>query len=322
MENGWMSSPAKRARPFLAALFLIRPLNLLFIALTQYLILFHFLFPVFLRAGASPTLQGALGWAFIATTVLLAAAGYVINDLYDVAADRINKPRKWWVGREISPKWARRWALLLLLMGGVLAAWIAYDLQQLCLWAIYPAVAFLLWAYSGFFKGAPLAGNLLVALLCGLVAGIVWYAEREGFRTLLLREPALALRAALALGFYLLFAFLATLFREIVKDCEDVEGDSAARQRTLPVMRGIPAARRWALATGIVLETALLALAIWLGSEGRLLQAALLLLVLAAPMALALQKVQRARSPEQFRTVSHIAKWVIFAGVFLILLFA
>ncbi|MBK8492303.1 MAG: geranylgeranylglycerol-phosphate geranylgeranyltransferase [Saprospirales bacterium] len=244
-----------------AALQLIRPLNLAFIALTQYLLFFHFLFPILHATHAPVLLEGWRALVFLITTTLLTAAGYGINDYFDVETDRINKPDKWLVGNRLSPKTTAVWVAGLVILGAILSAWLAWDIQKPVLWLIYPVAVFLLWSYSRYLKGIPLAGNLLIALLCMMVGGIIWFAEREGIAFLRSYHPQLALQLIRALVFYLFFAFLATLFREMVKDCEDMEGDAATAQQTLPVRFGLHRVKRWALAGGLLLEIALLLLA-------------------------------------------------------------
>ena len=305
----------------LYALLLIRPLNLAFIALTQYLLFFHFLFPVLRTAGAPILLEGWRAVLFLFTTTLLTAAGYAINDLYDVDTDRINKPKRWLVGKRLSRFAAVSWTVILLLLGAALAGYLAWDIQKPLLWLIYPFAALALWAYSRYLKGVPLAGNLLIALLCMMVGGIVWFAEREGLTSLWASEPTLARQVVRALILYLSFAFLATLFRELIKDCEDVEGDASTHQQTLPVRFGLHRAKIWALTLGFLLQGALFLLIAYFGQTANVWGLAFSILLLALPHLLGLWYLYQAQLPGHFRRVSNLAKWVIFAGVFLILFF-
>ena len=65
------------------------------------------------------------------STLLIAAAGYIINDYFDTKADRINKPEKVFVGRTIS----RRWALMLHVafssVGALMAIYLAWRCGNL-----------------------------------------------------------------------------------------------------------------------------------------------------------------------------------------------
>lgn len=305
----------------LALFLLIRPLNLAFIALTQYLLFYKFLFPALKASGAPTSLDGWRAVFFLCTTTLLTGAGYAINDLYDVDTDRINKPRRWLIGNRLSRAEAVNWTLFLLLFGAGLAAFLAWDIQKPLLWLIYPFVAGCLWVYSRYLKGIPLAGNLLVAGLCMLVGGIAWFAEREGLAYLHAADPLFAERVVRALILYLSFAFLATLFRELIKDCEDLEGDAATGQQTLPVRIGLDRARTWALILGLLLAGALFLLTAYFWQTAHRWGTAYSLLLLALPHFVGMGYLYRAQLPLHYKKISMLAKWVIFAGVFLILFF-
>lgn len=314
-----MSAPPKK--DWLAAISLVRPLNLSFIALAQYLLLYHLLFPALRSAGAPILLSDWRGIFFLVVTVLLTGAGYAINDMLDVETDQINKPEKWFVGNRIGTKTATVLIWALLLSGGLLSAWIAIDIGKPAYWFIFPAAVLTLWLYSRYLKGVPLAGNLIVAMLCSLVGGILWFAEREGIYYLRAAGLSEAVRITNGMGFYLFFAFLATLFREIVKDCQDVEGDSAANHRTLPVRSGLQTAARLAFVTGLALNLALVYLAWYFFGMGDLAGMSYSLTLLVLPLSIGLFFLSKAKVPNQFQMISRIAKWVIFAGVFLVLFF-
>ena len=159
----------------------------------------------------------------------------------------------------------------------------------------------------------------MVALLCMMVGGIVWYAERHGIRFLYDQHPQLAAQVVQALAFYLAFAFLTTLYRELVKDCEDVEGDALTDQHTLPVRLGLKKAGKWALLSGGLLVPALLFLAAYFYQTSNPWGATYTLILLLVPHLAGLVFLYQARKPADFRKVSGMAKWLIFAGVFLIL---
>lgn len=317
MKNGWMSGP--NSDKWLAAWLLLRPVNLLFIAFSQYLLLFGFLFPALRAAGAPILLEGWRALVFLFTTTLLTAAGYVINDLYDVETDRINKPGKWLIGRRISRPAALNLAGILLGAGALASACLAIEIGKPALWFIYPVAGLGLWVYSRNLKGVPLVGNVFVALLCSMVAGILWYAERNGIEILWDKDPEAATRLVRGFVFYLSFAFFSTFFRELVKDCEDLEGDAALALKTLPAQIGLRRSAMWALGLGILLGLGLLGLSVYFLIRENWAGMAYTLVLLAAPLGSGLLLLAKAEYPDQFRAVSRIAKWVIFAGVFLIL---
>ena len=152
------------------------------------------------------------------STILIAAAGNVINDYYDIKIDYVNRPKKVVVGRHLK----RRATLfihagfnLLGVLGGFLISWQIGLVNFLA--------AGLLWLYSNQLKRLPLWGNLSVALLTGLAVFIVYILFRQ----------SLFLFAA-----YSFFAFFISLIREIIKDLEDIEGDKKFDLKTLPIVIG------------------------------------------------------------------------------------
>ena len=81
---------------------LIRWKNLLLLIIAQVLIKYG-LFNSFHAETLLTTLQFSM---LIMATICLAAAGNVINDIYDVETDTINKPNKVIVGKHVSEKFA------------------------------------------------------------------------------------------------------------------------------------------------------------------------------------------------------------------------
>lgn len=267
--------------------------NLLIVALTQYLT--HFVLI------DSPRLAG---WHFallVLDTVLIAASGYLINDLSDIAADRVNKPHKMAIGNKISPQtgWKLYFFLLALGMGiAIYLGWFVKRPDQVLLFPL--ATAALAWYARRGKKDLPLLGNLLVSAFCAFVPGVVLYAERQQLEGL-----------SQAMIWYLLLAFLSTLFREIVKDLEDEAGDRVAGRNTLPILIGRKKASNLAFVCGLLLLAALAPYAS-LGSSPLI---AFLALAAVLPMGLALFFLLRANTPADFHRISTLAKGIILGGL-------
>jgi geranylgeranylglycerol-phosphate geranylgeranyltransferase len=151
---------------------------------------------------------------------LITAGGNVINDVFDLEIDRINRPRRPIPAGEISLAGARTYAAVLF-AGGLLAATLT---TPLCL-AIALINSITLIAYAVRLKRTPFLGNVAVAYLTAsvfLFGGA--FAGIEG----LVRNLSLAA-----------ITFLATVARELLKDAEDVDGDAAGGARTLPMIAGV-----------------------------------------------------------------------------------
>jgi geranylgeranylglycerol-phosphate geranylgeranyltransferase len=147
----------------------------------------------------------------------LGAAGNAANDLWDVAADRVNKPRRplpsGALSREVAVAVGGAAGGL-----GLLLAWLAGP----TVFAIaLPALVVML-GYSPLLKPVPVLGTVAVAMVGSLP--LVYGAGAVG-----------DWRAGLV-PFWL--AALLHLAREVVKDLEDIPGDLAAGRRTIPIAWG------------------------------------------------------------------------------------
>lgn len=299
---------------------LIRFQNLVIVALTQYLLQYLVLRPVLFQAGHSPTLDSFHFFLLVLDTVVIAAGGYLVNDLLDYEIDLINKPDKVFIGRFFSEKTVL-WLYISMIFIGLAIAWyLAGYVENRRLFLIYPIAVGLLFLYSKYFKKWPLVGNVVVAAFCAFVAGVVLFAERETFSVLSSAQPAVVENAKILFGGYLVFAFLSTLLREIVKDLEDVEGDSQLGLQTLPIAFGAATARKWAFAVNLVLIAAIVFFSKWLLEKGNYLPFAFTVAGLVLPLGFVGWLLEKATEKAHYSRLSQWIKWVMLAGLMVLIL--
>ena len=213
----------------------------------------------FVAVGPGSLPQAATQLALAAGAAMLCVGGgNTLNDWFDRETDRTNHPQRVLPRGELSPRTALNWARLLLLTG-LLAAGLLLD-NPLPLAIAAVAIA-LLRAYELRLKATGLPGNVTVGLLAG---GLFLYG---GAAT---GTPGATLWLA---G----LAALATLSRELLKDVQDLAGDSD--RRTLPARIG-PAATLQ-LATVVLLLAVALSLTAYAQFDGRGATAYLALVILA-----------------------------------------
>ena len=304
--------PATKLHPMRTWLEILRSKNLLIVAATQYLIRFLVILPALQQARLSPALPGWQFFLLVLDTVLIAAAGYVVNDLLDAPADAINKPGKNRLAGNNKAWWLYA---LLVLAGLVIAVYLAFSVGNPLLALIFPAATLALWWYSKDLKHRPLAGNFTVALFCGMVIGIVLFAERSNLQLL---PPSGAVRLWTIAGGYAWFAFLTTLLREIAKDAEDREGDLLAGSRTLATAKGLAAVRGWMLACAILILLSLLAFCAWLWWSGLLMALFFCVAMAVLPLIYLLRLLPQAKEKKDFSRISRLTKWMMVAGLLLI----
>jgi geranylgeranylglycerol-phosphate geranylgeranyltransferase len=200
----------KRSRAA-SALALVRPRNLVMAAAGVAV-------GGFLAQGRL-AIPAALVWA-MGSALGLGAAGNAANDLFDVEADRINRPLRPLVTGHLSPRSATTIAGVAAGLGLGAAWWVGPTLFVLGLAALAVMIA-----YSPLLKARGIWGNVAVAVVASLP--LVYGAVAVGDWRAGLVPSALAAMLHLA--------------REMVKDVEDVAGDLAIGRRTLPIVWGTDA---------------------------------------------------------------------------------
>ena len=292
------------------------------VALTQYLIYGVLIMPAFQQYGIPVSLPPQTFWLFVLDTILITAAGYVVNDIVDFKIDLQNRPEKVVLGRYIRKQTAYWMYFSINLLGFFLAFYLALSVQNPPLVAIYPVAVGLLFWYSFRLKQLPLWGNLLIALFCAAVPGVVWFAEREGFTRLAAVAPESAGNVAAIIVWYLFFAFGSTLFRELIKDMEDVQGDQSADCRTLPIAWGMRTAKGITAAVGIGLLALIMAMIVSQAELFSLLSHLYVMIALVIPLGLSLFWLFRAIEPVDYHRLSTLAKLIMLSGLILLLFFA
>lgn len=292
---------------------LVRWPNLLFIALTQ--LLFHFCVytPLF-----GDHYSASLVWIIIAS-VFIAAAGYIINDYFDLNIDQINKPQKNVFARTINRRWAIIWHLVLSL-AGIMATVAAVGLHKWYLVLANAGCVALLWFYSTSFKRQLIIGNVVISLLTAWTVLILFFLYTEP-RQAIMGSDENTIKLFRTAFLYGSFAFISSLIREAVKDMEDMEGDARYGCRTLPIVAGIRATKIYTAIWVIVLLAALIILQLYVMQFGWWLAILYSLLLIIAPLVYILSQLSKAMSSKDFHSLSNATKLVMFSGILSMIFF-
>jgi 4-hydroxybenzoate polyprenyltransferase len=215
---------------------LIRYPNLIFILLTQTLFYFFIIVPV---SGGSPKLTLEDFILLAIASISIAAAGYIINDYFDMDIDFVNKPERMVIGKNVSRRWAMLLHMLLSLVGLFLTAIVSMHLGSLWLLFLNFLSVFLLLLYSTNFKKKFIIGNIIISLLTSWVIISLFVAELKWSdpEYMKLHYPQLSTIYKYTLV-YAAFAFIVSLLREVVKDLEDQVGDRKYGCTTMPIKWG------------------------------------------------------------------------------------
>jgi len=292
-----------------ALLKLIRWPNLVFIALAQALVYFCIVTP---DIGCSANFPITEFLRIVVSTVLIAAAGYMLNDYFDIRIDSINKPDKVVLSKIISRKAMIIWHVILNIIALSLVVGLAYQ-NQLRLLSIQIVCILALIVYSASFKRRLFVGNLLVAFLIALSVLLVGIYS-VGFKVL-----SLAGSNEKLLWLYALFAFLITLVREIIKDAEDLKGDIQEGCQTIPIVYGLELTKKIIYFIYILLLGLLSAFIAKLFTSNAILCIYFVVGVM-VPSIFLLRKIQQAKSTSDFAKLSTWVKWLTLSGIISMLL--
>jgi len=277
-----------------ALLSLVRWYNIFFLALAQYLTVF---FVLNQPENWWLVLKNPALHAIVFASLFSVAAGYIINNFYDLEKDLINRPNKTLYEKILKQSTALRLYFLFGSLGVLLGALVSFNV-----FLFFAGYNLALWFYSHKLKKVTFVGNLMASLLSiSPFFAIFLYFNLEDLLILT----------------YVSFILLVIFIREVVKDLEALKGDVIVGYPTLPVVLGVR--RTKLLIVGFTLMGLIPSAAIFyftaysgisyyltLGLAGLFLSTGLLIL---------------AESPRHFRYLNYLYRLLIVGGIFGLILF-
>lgn len=257
--------------------------NLVIIGLAQYFTAYFLV--------STNTLNDFRLFLLSTSTVLIAAAGYIINDYYDIKIDYINKPDRVVIGKSIPRRFAILFHTLFSVSGVAIGFYLSWQIG-----IVNFLSAFLLWWYSNNLKRLPFVGNLSIGFLTALSIYIV--------AMLYAGTPALIL-------IYALFAFFMTLVREIIKDMEDLKGDSTFGCKTLPIIWGFRKTKQFVYGIMLVFSVSV----IILDFTYTILPSVFFISFLFIPLLWLMFRLYRADTVKDFSWLSSFCKVIMLLGI-------
>jgi 4-hydroxybenzoate polyprenyltransferase len=308
-------------KPISAFFRLIRWPNLFFIVLTQMLFR-YFILPFVYQENLPGYEQIKLSetsfYLLVLASVCIAAAGYIINDYFDVNIDLVNKSSKVIIGTFVKRRVAILWHALLSLIGFGLSLYIGYKLHNIYI-PLFNGIAIIaLWFYSSTFKKKLLIGNIIISVLTAWVILVLTLAE---YRFRISPQDVVWQRLLKVSFVYAGFAFIISLIREAVKDMEDIEGDLKYGCTTMPIIWGLPASKVFVGVWIVVLAGLVAAIQIYVIQFGWWASALYSLITIIIPLIWVLRKLYDANTPVQFHKISSMVKMIMAAGILSMIFF-
>ncbi|OCB76156.1 prenyltransferase [Flavobacterium crassostreae] len=260
---------------------------------------------------ALTTLQYLL---LVLSTVLLAAAGYVINNIFDQDTDLTNKPQEVIVGQKISETNAYTIYMVLNSIGVAIGFYLSNVINKPSFAVLFILIAATLYLYASSLKQMAVIGNLVVAILLSfsiLIIGIFDLFPAINPQN----QTAMASFFAILID-YAVFAFMINFIREIVKDLEDHNGDYQQAMRTLPIVLGIQRTQKIVFVLSCIPIICLLVYSYnYLVNNHLFVATAYSFVALIGPMAVFSIKILTAKTQKDFNELSTLLKWILFFGI-------
>ena len=287
---------------------LIRYPNLLMVLLTLVLTKY-----ALIHSFTSPSYFTTFQFTLLVTSILcITAGGYIVNDIYDVEADKINKPSKVFIGKSISIKNAWIGYGITTVIGLALGVYASFQSGNNNYSFLFIFTSIGLYLYSKYFKRIAFIGNLMISSFIALSIYLISLFEYPPESIIELIPHIESPRSAIL--FYVKFSFITTLIREMIKDQEDIVGDYNLKMKTLPILIG-----RQRTNEVIIFFTCILLFflireiytIIFLGSVA--LNNTIIILIF--PIGFFIYKLWTAKTKKQYTFLSNLMKMIMLLGI-------
>lgn len=279
---------------------LIRWKNVLLILSTQVLIKF-ILIPKF---ETESTLSNQTFFLVVFSSIFIAAAGYIINDLFDVDIDAINNKNSVIITKYTTTSTVKLGYYLFNLIGIVFGISASFAINKPIFSFFFITIITVLYFYSKRLKSIALVGNITVSLLIGFSILIISFFEQLSYDSFAFKIVVV----------YSVFAFAINLIREIIKDIEDIDGDFAAGLKTLPIIIGRKRTNTFMVILSSLLAISIIAL-LFLNKELNNYLFYYGIIVVLTPLLYFISKLANTKSKNDYKKLSTLLKIIMVLGI-------
>ncbi|MDY2588017.1 geranylgeranylglycerol-phosphate geranylgeranyltransferase [Winogradskyella aquimaris] len=297
---------------------LIRWKNLIMIALVQILIKYALLLPFNESHGVTAALSPFTFALLVIATLCIAAGGYIINDIYDIETDKVNKPNKVIINKFISEKDGYTYFMLCNIIGVGLGFYLAYHVNYATLFVIFFISSALLYIYSTALKQMFLIGNIVISIVVALSIMVVGIFELIPSMNSLNNVPNMTFLEIIR--DYAIFAFLINLVREVIKDIEDINGDHKVGMQTMPIVLGRERANKVAFILSLIPLFSVVYYVVNNFFKQQILVGYFLIFVV-APIIYVTIKIFSAEQPSHYKHIGNVLKLVMLTGMLSMLVY-
>ncbi len=284
------------------------------------------IFPILKTQSSYYTLQLSeiKFFLLVLSTVLIAAAGYIINDYFDVRTDKVNKPERLLIDNGVKRRVAMGAHHVINVLGILIAFYVSYSVGVSKLAFIHFICATGLWFYSTAFKKQFLVGNIIIALFTSLVPFVVVvYELLLCYRAYFPLDETLSFEGIWIYAFGIsFFTFLITLLREIIKDMEAFEGDKEYGYNTMPIVIGKKSSKFIAVVIVFAVISFLSYYQVLQVQKHDMLTFYYFIFCLEIPLVYLIYKIITADTKNALRTAGKITELIMLSGICYLFVFA
>lgn len=281
-------------------------------AIIQYLIRFTLIIPKYAKENVLTEFYFAL---LLFSILLIVAAGYTINDYFDIKVDSENKDENVIVGRTIKRRIALVIHFILTSVGLILGFYITYKINQLVISILLIVCAYILWIYNLKLKRIFFMANLIVAGLSAIFVTSIAIIE-----ILLNYNHKASIDNITTLTVIATLAFILSLMHEIIKDLRTMEGDKKYKIRTLPTVWGLLKTKEFLKWLSIITAFIISVIAIT-KFKTNLTALSYAFIFLIGPLFLLNIWVYKAQDRIDYERISKLNKFIVFTGIMSLLFF-
>lgn len=247
----------------------------------------------------------------VTCTILIAAAGYTINDYFDIETDLINKPQKLYIRYNITSGTVLAYAIILSLIALTFSIWLSVNLKSWVAGGLLCSALIVVWWYAFLLKKSLLWGNLAVSCMTAGIIAMAWIIENDSTK-IPTEVSQLITKIVIAVC---VFAFLLSLLREIIKDTEDIEGDRLIQCRSLPIVKGITFTKYMTYSISILVVILIMVAQYNLLEFSKPITVIWLACFVQIPIIIFILMVIKAKTKNDYHLLSRMLKWIMLGGL-------
>ena len=201
---------------FLSLFSVVRGYNIITLVIAQYLASIFIFSP---NKSLRLVLLDSNLFFIVVATICVVAAGYIINNFYDEERDEINRPVKSKIDNLVSQKTKLSVYFTLNFIGAMLAYIVSWKA-----FLFFSGYIFLIWLYSHKLQKYPIIGIISVSILTILPFFAVFVYYKNFSKVIFVHA---------------VFLSLLLVIRQLIKNLENMDGDILTNLKTIPTEYGV-----------------------------------------------------------------------------------